>query len=64
MCNPWKDKKMPRSGRVSPVKTCTITARWVASNALYHFQLPAADGSREACKPPERTGVPYDEMWV
>ena len=25
---------------------------------------PAAKGSREACKPPERTGVPYDEMWV
>ena len=41
----------PRSGRVGLVITCTFTARWVASNALYHFQLPAADSSREACEP-------------
>lgn len=34
-----------------PVITCTFTDRWVASNALYRFQLPAADGSREACEP-------------
>ena len=25
--------------------------RWVASRALYRFQLPAANGSREACEP-------------
>ena len=25
--------------------------RWVASSALYRFQLPAANGSREACEP-------------
>ena len=64
LCDPWKDKKMPRSGRVSPAKTCTILDRWVASVRLYCFQRPTADGSREACKPPERTSVPYDEMWV
>ena len=64
LCNSRKDKKVPRSGRVSPVKTCTILDRWVASVRLYCFQRPTADGSREACKPPERTGVPYDEMWV
>ena len=38
--------------------------RWVTSVRLYCFQRPAAKGSREACKPPERTSVPYDEMWV
>ena len=64
LCNSRKDKKVPRSGRVSPVKTCTILDRWVASVRLYCFQRPTADGSREACKPPERTDVPYDEMWV
>ena len=64
LCNSRKDKKVPRSGRVSPVKTCTILDRWVVSVRLYCFQLPAADGSWEACKPPERTGIPYDEMWV
>ena len=43
-------KRAPREP-CRPVITCTFTARWVASNALYHFQLPAADGSREACDP-------------
>lgn len=55
---------MPRDGRVSPVKTCTFWNRWVASVRFYCFQHPAAEGGREACKPPERTGIPYDEMWV
>jgi len=41
-----------------------MNCRWVASVRFYCFQRPAAKGSREACKPPERTGVPYDEMWV
>ena len=44
-------KKTPRGGRVGLVITCTFTARWVASRTLYRFQLPAADGSREACEP-------------
>lgn len=43
-------KRAPREP-CRPVITCTFTARWVASNALYHFQLPAADSSREACEP-------------
>ena len=42
---------VPRGGRVDPVITCTFTARWVASSTLYRFQLPAAEGSREACEP-------------
>ena len=41
-----------------------MNCRWVASVRFYCFQRPAAKGGREACKPPERTGVPYDEMWV
>ena len=28
-----------------------LSGRWVASSRLYCFQLPAANGSREACKP-------------
>ena len=38
-------------GRVDPVITCTFTDRWVASNALYRFQHPTANSSREACEP-------------
>ena len=34
-----------------PVITCTFTDRWVACDPFYRFQLPAADGSREACEP-------------
>ena len=43
-------KRAPRKP-CRPVITCTFTARWVASSVLYHFQLPAADSSREACEP-------------
>lgn len=50
MAHPPKNKE-PRGGRVDLVITCTFTARWVASKALYRFQLPAADSSREACEP-------------
>lgn len=42
---------VPRESRVDLVITCTFTDRWVASKALYRFQLPAANGSREACEP-------------
>ena len=33
------------------VITCTVISRWVVSSVLHCFQLPAADGSREACDP-------------
>ena len=46
------------------VITCTKTARWVASAWLHRFQLPAAEGSREACEPRSESSVPYNEMWV
>ena len=45
------------------VWTCLKPAqngRWVASTALYCFQLPAdLDGGREACKPRCEVGVPF-----
>lgn len=55
---------LSRSGRVDLVITCTFQHRWVASETLYRFQLPAADGSREACEPRPEMGIPYNEMWV
>ena len=42
---------VPRESRVDLVITCTFKDRWVASSTLYRFQLPAANGSREACEP-------------
>ena len=31
---------------------------------LYRFQLPAANGSREACEPHPERCIPNNEMWV
>lgn len=52
---PWDGKEpgehprlwifLPRDGRADPVITCTIQSRWVASNTLYCFQLPAAEAA-------------------
>ena len=53
-----------RSGRVDLVITCTFQHRWVASETLYRFQLPAAKGSREACEPRPERCIPNNEMWV
>ena len=39
------------AGREGRVITCTVPSRWVVSSLLYCFQHPAAEGSREACKP-------------
>ena len=62
--SPFCRIKLSRGGRVDLVITCTFKHRWVASRMLYRFQLPTANGSREACDPHPERCIPNNEMWV
>ena len=62
--SPFCRIKLSRGGRVDLVITCTFKHRRVASRMLYRFQLPTANGSREACDPHPERCIPNNEMWV